>query len=130
MLAHRFNIPIIILIIVLLCDSCHRSNPKGKQAAIDSLHKKAIKEWNKTIPGNFSEQTDLHFDSTLLTQFFAKYPEVSTYKKDVTKFYIARNFTYAWFDKNGLIEQAGNLTDRMLNLKDEGINKKLPYSKT
>ncbi|GAA4791516.1 L,D-transpeptidase family protein [Olivibacter ginsenosidimutans] len=93
------------------------------------MHTKAIQEWNKTIPGNFSEQTDLHFDSTLLAQFFVKYPGVATYKENVIKFYNERNYSYAWFDQNGLIEQAGNLTDRMLNLKDEGINKELPYNK-
>ncbi|WP_448636551.1 peptidoglycan-binding protein [Pedobacter panaciterrae] len=43
------------------------------------------------------------------------------------KFYNNRHFAFAWYNKNGLIEQAGNLTDRVKNLKDEGINKDIPY---
>jgi len=125
---NRFVTSAIIACVACLGVSCRHSTDKGKQHAIDSLHTKALKEWNQTIPGNFSEQTDLHFDSTLLVQFFAKYPDVAAYKENVAKFYNARDYTFAWFDKGGLIEQAGNLTDRMLNLKDEGINKELPYS--
>lgn len=123
--------PVFFIISVSLiwwCMGCNQSK-KQKVSQTDSLKAKAIEEWNKTIPGNFSEQTDLHFDSLKLNQFFKKYPALNAYKDNVYKFYQARDYTFAWFDQDGLIEQAGNLTDRMLNLKNEGLEKELPYSR-
>lgn len=124
--------PLFFLVVTLFiwwCTGCNQSKKQNKINRTDSLKAKAIEEWNKTIPGNFSEQTDLHFDSIKLDQFFEKYPALGNYKDNVYKFYKEKQYTFAWFDKNGLIEQAGNLTDRMLNLKDEGLDKELPYSR-
>jgi len=124
----RKSFLLIILISIICFSACNQSGKKQKANTNDSIERKAIQEWNKTIPGNFSQQTDLHVDSTLLIQFFQKYPDLQSYKENVSKFYRDRDYTLAWFDESGLIEQAGNLTDRMLNLKDEGVNKELPYS--
>uniref|UniRef100_F4C4W8 ErfK/YbiS/YcfS/YnhG family protein n=1 Tax=Sphingobacterium sp. (strain 21) TaxID=743722 RepID=F4C4W8_SPHS2 len=112
-----------------LWSGCNQGTEQKKKNPIDSLHKKALKEWNKTIPGNFSEQTELSFDSVRLDTFFDAYKNLGPYQEKVRKFYRNRNYHFAWFDDKGLIEQAGNLTDRMLNLKDEGIDGELPYSK-
>ena len=109
--------------------SCNNNSKQRKKAPTDSLKAKALQEWNKTIPGNFSEQTDIHFDSIIVAHFFTNYPKLKSYETNVVKFYRNRDYTYAWFDKKGLIEQAGNLTDRMLNIKDEGLNKEIPYSR-
>lgn len=125
---NQYTSHLIALCLLISCFSCKHSAKRDKQSSTDSLKSKALEEWNKTIPGNFSRQTDLHFDSALLVQFFKKYPDLQSYKENVSKFYKDRDFTLAWFDDSGLIEQAGNLTDRMLNLKDEGLNKELPYS--
>jgi murein L,D-transpeptidase YcbB/YkuD len=35
---------------------------------------------------------------------------------------------FAWFDKEGLIEHALSLTDRVRNLQYDGVNKELPYT--
>lgn len=120
---------VFLLILPLFWLGCNQGVTQKKKNPVDSLHTKAITEWNKTIPGNFSEQTDLIFDSIRLDTFFKKYKALEPYEENVKKFYNNRAYTFAWFDQNGLIEQAGNLTDRMLNLKDEGIEKELPYSK-
>jgi len=80
-----------------------------------------------SITGNFSKQSDLVFDSTQITLFFEKFPGVKSYEKDVRGFYRNRNFSYAWFDKGLLIEQAGNLAGKILNIEDDGIYKKLLY---
>jgi hypothetical protein len=35
---------------------------------------------------------------------------------------------YAWFDNNGIIEQAGNLYNKIQNIEDEGLPAKLMYN--
>ncbi|MEH6309219.1 L,D-transpeptidase family protein [Olivibacter sp. CPCC 100613] len=118
-----------LLVLSSLWLGCNQGAKQKKKNPTDSLHTKALKEWNKTIPGNFSEQTELSFDSARLDTFFRIYKNLESYQQKVKKFYKNRTYRFAWFDEKGLIEQAGNLTDRMLNLKDEGIERELPYSK-
>jgi len=86
------------------------------------------KDWEKTIPGNFSRQTKAVFDSTQLNLFFASYPAFNSYAKEIRRFYKRRNYAYAWFENGRMIEQAGNLSSRILNLQNEGIFQKAPYS--
>lgn len=80
-----------------------------------------------TIAGNFSNQTSLHFDSSAIEEFLKKYPDFSSFKTDLHHFYSDRKFAYAWYDNNGLIEQANNLHNRFLQIKDDGVIEKLPY---
>lgn len=87
----------------------------------------SAKNWNQTIPGNFSGQSKIVFDSTQLTSFISHFPEFRNYATEITGFYQKRNFAYAWFDNGLLIEQAGNLSNRILNLKNEGVYKAPPY---
>jgi murein L,D-transpeptidase YcbB/YkuD len=96
---------------------------KTAPATKDSL----AKEWDKTIPGNFSEQVSSTFDSTQINAFVKQYPDLKSYSGDVTQFYKKRNYAYAWFDGGKLIEQASNLANRVGNLKRNGVYKELPY---
>ena len=80
-----------------------------------------------TIKGNFSSQTRLQFDSLQLNTFLTEYPKLKKYENQIWGFYRKRNFSYAWFEDGRLIEQAGNLTNRILNLEDDGVFKKLLY---
>ena len=120
--------PLIIIGISMLF-SC-RQNPKHRVSKADSIKKKIVKEWNKTIPGSFSDQTQSVFDSTQINIFLKKYPAFDPYTKDINLFYSKRKFAYAWYTKNVLIEQAGNLVDRLNNLQNEGIYKAIPYPKS
>ena len=81
----------------------------------------------QTIRGNFTSQTQIHFDSTGLNAFIVKYPVFQVYETDLRKFYRSRNFAYAWYDNNGLIEQAYNLHNHLANLKDEGVQTVMQY---
>jgi murein L,D-transpeptidase YcbB/YkuD len=98
------------------------SQPK-KVSTTDSLKK----NWNETIEGGFSGQSVLVFDSTEIATFLKKYPNVQGYESEIRSFYRKRNFAYAWFDKGSLIEQAGNLANKILNLESEGVYKQLRY---
>jgi len=86
-----------------------------------------ITEKDITIPGNFSDQRSLKFDKKLIDSFLLRYPQIKQYKKDIDTFYYKRNFAFAWYDNNGLIEQAANLYNRMQNIGEEGLPDSIPY---
>lgn len=120
-----FYVTICFIFTLTGCGQNHTSNSSKMPG--NTLKDSAISELKKTVPGNFSSQSELIFDSTYLSQFFQNYPAFNTYRASVQKFYRSRNFTYAWFDNEGLIEQAGNITNKFLNLEQEGIPQQLPY---
>ncbi|WP_074493058.1 L,D-transpeptidase family protein [Mucilaginibacter polytrichastri] len=116
----------IVLISSFSLSSCSQNQPAKKPAKKDSL----AKAWDKTIPGNFSEQVSSVFDSTQINSFVKLYPNLKTYTGDVAEFYKKRNYAYAWFENGTLIEQAANLANRVGNLERNGVYKELPYQKT
>lgn len=122
-------LPIVLFLLLgLLClSSCSQSEKKDSRITKDSLKRRSLKEWNKTIPGSFNSEQELFFDTLQIESFIKAHPQLAEYAGSIRKFYNGRHFAYAWYNKNGLIEQAGNLTDRVKNLKDEGINKDVPY---
>ncbi|MEO5909905.1 MAG: L,D-transpeptidase family protein [Pelobium sp.] len=87
----------------------------------------AKKNWDASISGSFVAQNELTFDSLVLKSFFKSHPQLKQVEDDVVLFYRSRNFAYAWFDDGKLIEQAGNLYNRVINLQNEGVSKKIPY---
>ena len=115
------------IILILLCgislNSCGQDVKKITPA--DTL----IKDWDKTIKGNFYKQSSLVFDSTEIVKFCDKYPDIKAYEAQIRIFYRKRNYSYAWFNKGLLIEQAGNLSTRVTNLQTDGIYKQVPYQK-
>lgn len=114
----QFLISSILLSIVFY--SCgNGKSEKRNSAKLDSI--KAEEEWNNTIPGNFNHQKVFYFDSLEISSFLAKHPKFQSQDSNIIKFYTNRKFSYAWFDEKGIIEQAGNLIDRISNLKSEGL---------
>lgn len=112
----------LLLFPALLCVmfySCGNTDTRQDSHKIDSI--KAQAEWNKTIPGNFSHKKTFYFDSTEIADFVKRYPDFHSLDSNIVRFYKNRNFSYAWFDEKGLIEQAANLIDRVSNLKEEGL---------
>lgn len=116
-------ITIVLLLILSFSIGCNSSNGKTKDSGVDTFPAKP----DVTMPGSFSAQTKLKFDSTSIPEFFKKYPKLKNYEQDVLNFYSGRKFSYAWFDENGLIEQAGNLFNKIENIHDEGISSQLFY---
>jgi murein L,D-transpeptidase YcbB/YkuD len=112
---------LLVLMISIAISSCGQ-NPK-QRSPTDSLKK----AWNQTIPGNFSSQSLTVFDSTAIPAFLKRYPLLHQFGDDVQSFYRKRRFAYAWYEDGKLIEQGGNLTNRVLNLQDEGLNAAAPY---
>lgn len=119
---------LLIIITSFFLPACGQIKNKTKPlTTADSLKKATEKEWNKTIPGGFSAQTKSAFDNTQITIFLKQYPLFNKYAGSLRKFYTLRHDTYAWFDENHLIEQAGNLFYRVKNLRTEGVYKEIPY---
>ena len=108
--------------IFILCFSLNGCVQPTKKVSLSDSTNKNI---DQTITGNFSSQSALVFDSIQIGHFFAKYPNIKEYENDVRSFYRKRNFSFAWFEKGLLIEQAGNLSSRILNLENDGIYKRL-----
>lgn len=108
----------------LLFSSCQQ-----KQVPKTDTVTTVAKKWDQTIPGSFSSQKQQVFDSSAVSSFVARYPLFKSYAPDIESFYRKRKFAYAWFEKGKLIEQAGNLANRVANLKREGIYSTSPYQK-
>lgn len=110
-----------ILILVLLTAFLHSCKTKAKTEPIPPVV-------DETISGKFSPPTAKVFDSTALAGFIDSFPKLSVIAKDISAFYLGRNFSYAWFDETGMIEQAANLYNKIKDVSNEGVSKnKLPY---
>jgi murein L,D-transpeptidase YcbB/YkuD len=69
------------------------------------------------------------FDSTLVSPFFKKYPELQNYQKEVTQLYLKHNYQYIWYDKKGILEVAHLLYNKINHLEEEGVKINIPYKK-
>jgi L,D-transpeptidase YcbB len=79
------------------------------------------------IAGNFSDQSELRFDSTEISKFLVSHPDFKSYANDYKRFYSNRRYTYAWHNKQGLIEQSNILYNRVMQLRDNGVTDAAPY---
>lgn len=70
------------------------------------------------------------FDSTLVSSFYAKYPKLVLYKKQVVALYQKNNYDFIWYDKKGRKETADVIYNKINNLYQEGVQAKLPYKET
>ncbi|MEO6001069.1 MAG: hypothetical protein ABIN89_29740 [Chitinophagaceae bacterium] len=123
------NVPCLLFfsawIIILI--SCNEVKNKGSVSEkIDTTHN-AVEIAAATIAGNFSVQSLLKLDSSAVDHFFVQYPDLSSFKNIMSRFYTIRNFAFAWYNVNGQIEQAGNLYNRIKNLHLEGVEGNVPY---
>jgi murein L,D-transpeptidase YcbB/YkuD len=102
------------------------SDGNGKNTAhtVDTIPKPPA---DITLPGSFSSQTKLKFDSSEISTFLKTFPQLISYEKEMRRFYRKRNYAFAWFDQQGLIEQAGNLYNKIETIADEGVPVQLLY---
>ena len=120
----------ILLFCIAICISifftnCNNSETKQLPVAKDTIPKIPAKETG--IAGSFSNQTRIKFDSAMVTIFLDSFPKFKAFENDISSFYRTRNYAYAWYDDNGMIEPATNLYNRIQNFTDEGLPDSLPY---
>ncbi|WP_336516898.1 L,D-transpeptidase family protein [Pollutibacter soli] len=113
-----------LMILVVAAFSC---KSEKKRAAVQPTAKDSVVVADPSIPGNFSTQTKLVFDSTRVDSFLTKFPMFKVYESDLRKFYQMRNYAYAWYDQKGLIEQTEDIFNRLTNVHDEGLPEKVIY---
>ena len=121
-----FPFRVFTLLILANCFLFAACNRKGNTQIPKAQPKK---NWDRTIPGSFSTQAVLKFDSMRVDSFFTRYPDLKNYDTQVRSFYRNRQFAYAWFEKGSFIEQANNLANRVMNLQNDGVYKQIPYQK-
>lgn len=100
------------------------NHSNGQQINTDTLPAPQV---DVTLPGSFTEPGKLRFDSTAIGPFFSTYPRLKEFQDQLTRFYSKRRFAYAWFDRQGLTEQAGNLFNKIENIEAEGTATRLLY---
>jgi murein L,D-transpeptidase YcbB/YkuD len=115
----------ILLLLTICCLFACQEEKKKKAVKINPK-----KNWDRSIPGSFSTQVSLKLDSALLDTFFVHYPALKAYSTQAKDFYRNRKFAYAWYEKGQLIEQAGNLANRVMNLQNDGIYRQIPYQRS
>ena len=122
----KITIPALIVIVLISCaNNSGSSTASSATAAKDTIPTASNND--PSIPGSFSTQTQLTFDSTEIKKFLDNFPSFKIFEKDMYSFYQTRNFACAWYDENGLIETAGNLYNRIENIGEEGLPDKVPY---
>lgn len=119
---------IALLIFIIVFISCGNNSNNGTTNAVpvkDTIGPAVNND--PSIPGSFSTQTALKFDSTEVKKFLDSFKLFKSFEKDLYQFYRNRKYAYAWFDQNGMIEPAHNLYNRIQNISDEGVAAQLPY---
>jgi murein L,D-transpeptidase YcbB/YkuD len=67
------------------------------------------------------------YDSTLVNDFFKKFPKLELYKDDVILVYRKHSYNYLWHDRKGRKETAEVLYNRINSIAAHGILQKPPY---
>ena len=123
----RGGLAILPLILFILLSGCNNSQSNNPVTIAKDTIPRNIEITAASIAGNFSSQTRLKGDTADWINFFKKYSALRPFEKNMLNFYRDRNFTFAWHDDNGMIEQAGNLYNRLQHLQQEGLPEKPPY---
>jgi L,D-transpeptidase YcbB len=72
-------------------------------------------------------ESSTHFDSALITPFFEAHPVLKKYEENLLTIYRNCNYTYIWFDKDGIVEYGNSLYSKVKDVEDEGISGGFPY---
>lgn len=125
----RYSISCLLLLtgwgVVFFFTAClSNGNGKNKPLAVDTIPKPPP---DISLPGSFSTQTKLKFDSTEIAIFLKEFPKLSGYEKELRRFYQKRAYAFAWFDQQGILEQAGNLYNKIESIAEEGVSVQLLY---
>ena len=121
-----FRLAIVSILFSLLLIQC-KGNIDNKDTGKprDSTRKELTADTSiKIMPPTLS---GIIFDSSLIPGFLARYPAFKDFSREVYAFYRNRSYNYAWFEKDGLIEPANILLDRLYQESIDGIQINTPY---
>ncbi|HEY8401070.1 MAG TPA: L,D-transpeptidase family protein [Cytophagaceae bacterium] len=109
---------VVILLLVLL--ACGK-----KDTSVDDNKENS----GKTVLSFFTKPEAEYIDSIRIDSFFIKYPEFTTYKNKLKKFYSRRNYELAWSHKGEFLPQADMLINLIQYADLEGIDSCFTSSK-
>lgn len=116
------NITVLLsLIFILIFSSCINTCHEPKKKKV----KEIIQDINEIE--QFNADTSLVFDSLKLNRFLNTYKSFDYLKIDLAQFYTNRNYSFAWFDENGMLEQASNLINHLIYADSEAIDISIPH---
>lgn len=69
------------------------------------------------------------FDSTQIPTFIAKFPEFKEFESELKEVYKKRDYHYVWYDKDGRIDFAEVLYNRINQIQSDGVQAQIPYKK-
>ena len=79
------------------------------------------------LQGIINHKSNIPFDSSQISIFFKSYPDLAKYGKEVASIYRGYNFSYIWFDENGVVEFGNSLYSKVNELDKEGVVSVFPY---
>src|SRR6478736_695987 len=94
--------------LILIIYSCNNPASRNNERPVE-----ADQSINKTTSFN-----NLFIDSIVINTFLSKHPQYEKFRQQYNDFYKLRNYQCAWFDSNGMIEQAYNF----MNLISNAVN--------
>ena len=118
----------IIILLLPFFFSCQNTSSR-----VESKDTTTAKKLTDTLPstelaGNFSPQTEMRFDSTIVPSFLARFPTFKKYQEDFTRFYSSRKYAYAWHQPDGRpIEQSSILYNLVFHIDENGLPVDIPY---
>lgn len=71
--------------------------------------------------------SEFNVDSVSIIQFFKTYSKLKKYQKDVLELYKKREYNTIWYDDKRVSEFGHLLYEKVDLLKEQGIEKKMPY---
>lgn len=109
-------------------------NAQGQKinaSSLKDLDKSKIEDYqnpNSGIGRFFGASSKSRIENNELESFLKQYPNFSSFEENIRLFYSQRKMAFAWFDQKGLVEQAYNLSNRILNFPLKNPND-IPYKK-
>src|SRR4030095_636327 len=72
---------------------------------------------------------NLFLDSVHIAEFISTHREFKNQSSQLWKFYKNRQYQFAWFNNDGILEQAANFMNMLINYREEGISDSSVYNK-
>lgn len=75
-----------------------------------------------------SSVNNLFLDSSMVSDFLKSHPEFKNQNEQVWKFYKKRDYQFAWFNNDGMVEQAAHFMNMLVHFREEGISDTSVYN--
>jgi murein L,D-transpeptidase YcbB/YkuD len=110
----------------MVLPGCQNNSAARKVVAQDTTSP-ATSTGDPSLAGEFSGDAVYRFDSAEIGLFLKRFPLFRAVEADLRQFYRMRNYSYAWYAKEGLIDQSEDLYNHIINISSHGIPDRTPY---